>query len=173
MPVVAILGANGLVGNALAMDMRRRDFALRALARKFTPAQRAALGDDAVETPLLSLSQSELAKRLEGADIVVNTIGILQGAESMAVHCEFAARLAGACAARPEKLLIHLSIPGQEQDDRTTYSRSKREGERIIAASGAPYVILRPGFVIAPAAYGGSALMRALAALDNGLDPVD
>src|SRR5262249_42528187 len=63
------------------------------------------------------------------------------------------------------KLLVHISIPGDQADDRTAYSRSKREGERAIAASGVPYVILRPGFVVAPAAYGGSALMRALAAL--------
>jgi uncharacterized protein YbjT (DUF2867 family) len=123
------------------------------------------LGDAVIETPVLSLSQTDLAKLLDGADMVVNTIGILQGAETMAVHCEFAARLAGVCAAAPAKLLVHFSIPGQERDDCTAYSRSKREGERAIAASGAPYLILRPGFVIAPAAYGGSALMRALAAL--------
>ncbi|HKX65390.1 MAG TPA: SDR family oxidoreductase [Rhizomicrobium sp.] len=164
MPVIAILGANGLIGNALTMDLKRRGFAMRGIARRFTFAQRAALGDAAVETSVVSLSQTELAKLLGDADIVVNTIGILQGAQSVAVHCEFAARLAAVCAA-PGKLLIHLSILGQEQDDRTVYSRSKREGERAIAASGAPHVIVRPGFVIAPAAYGGSALMRALAAL--------
>jgi len=163
MSVIAILGANGLIGNALATDLKHRGFAVRGLARTFTPAQRAALGDAVVETSLLSLSQTGLAKLLEDADIVVNTIGVLQGAESVAVHCEFAARLAAAAA--PGKLLVHFSIPGQEQEDRTVYSRSKRAGERAIAASGAPYVILRPGFVIAPAAYGGSALMRALAAL--------
>ncbi len=33
-----------------------------------------------------------------------------------------------------------------------------------ISASGLSYAILRPGFVFAPAAYGGSALLRALAA---------
>lgn len=165
MSVIAILGANGLIGNALTMDLKRRGFAVRGIARRFTPAQRATLGDAAVETSVVSLSQTELAKLLDDADIVVNTIGILQGAESVAVHCEFAARLAAVCAAAPGRLLIHLSILGQEQDDRTVYSRSKREGERAIAASGAPHVILRPGFVIAPAAYGGSALMRALAAL--------
>src|SRR6202030_4249183 len=36
---------------------------------------------------------------------------------------------------------------------------------RLIAASGVAYAILRPGFVIAPSAYGGSAMVRALAAL--------
>jgi hypothetical protein len=34
----------------------------------------------------------------------------------------------------------------------------------LIAASGIAYAILRPGFVVAPAAYGGSAILRALAA---------
>jgi len=165
MPAIAILGANGLIGNALATGLRRRDFEVRGVARNFTAAQRDALGDAAIESPLLSLSQAELVQLLKDVDIVVNTIGILQGAQSVAVHCEFAARLAAICAAAPGKLLVHLSIPGQEREDYTVYSRSKREGERTIAASGAPYVILRPGFVIAPAAYGGSALMRALAAL--------
>ena len=60
---------------------------------------------------------------------------------------------------------IHISIPGAADEDRTAFSRTKREAERLIAASGIPYAILRPGFVIAPSAYGGSAMLRALAAL--------
>ncbi len=171
MPTIAVLGANGLIGNALTIDLKRRGFGVRGLARKFTATQRAALGDAAIETSLVYRSRTELAKILEGSDIVINTIGMLQGAESAVVHCEFALRLAGVCAAAPEKLLIHLSVPGQKKDDCTAFSRSKRAGERAIADSGAPYVILRPGFVVAPAAYGGSALMRALAALPMDLSP--
>ena len=162
---IAVLGANGLIGNAVTHDLKQRGFEAIGYARRFTPAQRAALAGRAVETPLLSLSPEALAGLLNGADLVVNTVGILQGAESDAVHREFAARLAAVCAAAPRKLLVHLSVPGREEDDRTLYSRTKRQGERAIAASGAPYVILRPGFVIAKAAYGGGALIRALAAL--------
>jgi uncharacterized protein YbjT (DUF2867 family) len=165
MPHIAVLGANGLIGNAVASDLRRRGFAVTGYARQFAAAQRAALGDAAVQGPLVSLPQGALARLLEDADMVVNTIGILQGAEADSVHREFPARLASVCAVAPQKLLLHISIPGNDAEDRTAYSCSKREGERIIAASAAPYVILRPGFVIAPAAYGGSALMRALAAL--------
>lgn len=168
MATIAILGASGLIGNALARDMQRRGFAVKALARHFAPAQRAALGSDAVETPLVTLAPDELARLLADCDIVVNTIGILQGAESEAVHHGFAATLAALCAAS-QKLLVHISIPGDAEDDKTLYSRSKRDGERAIAASGAPFVILRPGFVIATAAYGGSALLRALAALPLNL----
>jgi uncharacterized protein YbjT (DUF2867 family) len=164
MPFVAVLGANGLIGHALSLDLKRRGVEMRGYARHFSSAQRDALGAAALESSLPSLPQASLAKLLEDADLVINTIGILQGADSNDVHCGFVSRLAEVCAAS-EKLLVHISIPGQEQDDHTLYSRSKREGEHALMESGAPYVILRPGFVVAPAAYGGSALIRALAAL--------
>jgi uncharacterized protein YbjT (DUF2867 family) len=60
--------------------------------------------------------------------------------------------------------LVQISIPGAANEDRTAFSQTKREAERLIAASGIAHAILRPGFVVAPAAYGGSAMLRALAA---------
>jgi uncharacterized protein YbjT (DUF2867 family) len=167
-PPIIVLGANGLIGNALAMDLQGRGFAVGGQARRFTTAQVTAL-DAVVETSLLTLDNKALALLVEKAQIVVNCVGVLQGAESEAVHHTFVARLAAVCATQPQKLLVHVSIPGEERDDHTAFSRSKREGERAIAASGAPFVILRPGFVIASAAYGGSALIRALAALPFAL----
>jgi uncharacterized protein YbjT (DUF2867 family) len=59
---------------------------------------------------------------------------------------------------------VHISIPGTADADRTAFASSKREAERLIATSGIPHAILRPGFVVAPSAYGGSAMLRALAA---------
>jgi hypothetical protein len=47
-------------------------------------------------------------------------------------------------------------------EDRTAFSTTKREAER--RSPSARYAIVRPGFVVAPAAYGGSAMLRALAA---------
>jgi len=101
-------------------------------------------------------------------DVLVNCLGVLQdgpGSDTSAVHRDFVERLLAAIrdsgrAAR----LVQISIPGTADEDRTAFSMTKREAERLIAASGIPYAILRPGFVVAPAAYGGSALLRALAA---------
>lgn len=170
MAVAAILGASGLIGFDLAADLQRRGFAVQAIARRFTPAQAAALGDAAVAASPVSLSAEALTVLLADADVVVNCIGVLQGAESGAVHHAFVARLAGLCAER-SKLLIQISVPGEAEHDRTAFSRTKRAGERAIAASGAPFLILRPGFVLAQAAYGGSALLRALAMLPFDLPP--
>ncbi|MBN9546860.1 MAG: SDR family oxidoreductase [Alphaproteobacteria bacterium] len=167
-PKIAIMGAGGLIGFGLARDLAARGFALQAFARRFTRSQLWALQGCAVRTPLVPLPQNALARLLADCDIVVNCIGILQdgiGRDTDAVHREFAATLSAVCAASPQKLLIHISVPGAPEQDRTAFSRSKRQGEALIAASGAPFAILRPGFVIAPAAYGGSALMRALASL--------
>jgi uncharacterized protein YbjT (DUF2867 family) len=165
MLAIAVLGANGLIGHAMATDLRCRGFAVRGHARRFTKAQRATLGDAAVQADVASLSDARLSGLLDGADIVINAIGVLQGPDTDRLHDDFAARLAGVCARPPHKLLMHVSVPDGVGNDPTAFSQSKRRGEAAIAASGGPFVILRPGFVVAPGAYGGSALIRALAAL--------
>jgi uncharacterized protein YbjT (DUF2867 family) len=161
-PRIAVLGAGGLIGQAVTADLMRRGFAVLGLARAATAAQVTALQGALTKTKLLELSDAALGVLLAEADIVINCLGVLQGKDSDAVHRVFAARLAALCA--PSKLLIHLSVPGVAHGD-TEFSRSKRAGEAAIVASGAPFVILRPGFVVADAAYGGSALVRSLAAL--------
>ena len=88
------------------------------------------------------------------------------GSDTSAVHRDFVARLLEAIRDSGRAVrLVHISIPGAADEDRTAFSQTKREAERLIAASGIPYAILRPGFVVAPSAYGGSAMLRALAAL--------
>jgi uncharacterized protein YbjT (DUF2867 family) len=69
--------------------------------------------------------------------------------------------------------LAQIGVPGREEEDRTAFSLTKRQGERRIREAGFPAAILRPGFVLAPAAYGGSALLRALAALPIDLRAED
>ena len=99
---------------------------------------------------------------------MVNCLGVLQdgpGSDTNAVHRDFVARLLQAARDSGRAIrLVHISIPGTAETDRTAFATTKREAERLIAASGVAYAILRPGFVVAPAAYGGSAMLRALAA---------
>lgn len=142
-----------------------------AVARHFTIAQNEYFGGAAREIPVAGLSVTALASVVqEGeADVVVNCLGVLQdsaGDSTHDIHEVFVATLIAALRACPRPpLLVHISVPGNEADDQTNFSRSKRRAEHAIAASELPYAILRPGFVFAPRAYGGSALLRALAAL--------
>ena len=174
-PVIAVLGASGLIGHELACGLLRAGFDVVALARRFTPAQKSVLGAAALETPIVDLDAAALTEllRAHDVDLVVNAIGVLQdgaGGTTGDVHAGFAARLLAALQAQDKPaLLVQVSIPGADAYDTTPFARTKREAEHMIKSSGVPYVILRPGFVVAPAAYGGSALIRALAALPFSL----
>src|ERR1700730_13107114 len=166
---ILVLGASGLIGRFVTDDLRTRGFSVVAIARRFSPSQRSNALD--LELPVMSMDAAALARLIHdhAVDVVVNCLGVLQdgpGSDTRAVHRDFVERLLGAIDGGGRAVrLVQISIPGTASADRTAFSQTKREAERLIAASGLPYAILRPGFVIAPSAYGGSAMLRALAAL--------
>jgi uncharacterized protein YbjT (DUF2867 family) len=165
---ILVLGASGLIGRTVTDDLRARDFHVTGFARRFSASQKASSFD--LEAPVMSMDSAALARLIKdrNIDLVVNCVGVLQdgiGSDTRAVHRDFVERLLQAMGQSGRATrLVHISIPGLAKDDRTPFSTTKREAERLIAASGIPYAILRPGFVIAPSAYGGSAMLRALAA---------
>ncbi|MHB2264797.1 SDR family oxidoreductase [Aliihoeflea sp. PC F10.4] len=172
LPTIAVLGASGLIGQAVTMQLLQDGFRVVPVARNFATAQMTAFADAAVQRPIVGLDNQALQHLLAEmeADIVVNCIGVLQDSArrgtAQDAHAGFAARLVEAMASAEKPcLLVHLSVPGNQEDDRTAFSTTKREAERVIQDGSVAFVILRPGFVVAPAAYGGSALVRALAAL--------
>ncbi|MCP3395873.1 SDR family oxidoreductase [Bradyrhizobium sp. CCGB20] len=166
---ILVLGASGLIGRFITDDLRARGFRMVGVARSLSPAQK--MGAQDIERPILSLDTAALARLISehAVDVVVNCLGVLQdgpGSDTSAVHRDFVARLLQAIGASGRAIrLVHISIPGTAEADRTAFATTKREAERLIAASGVPHAILRPGFVVAPSAYGGSAMLRALAAL--------
>ncbi|CCE01336.1 SDR family oxidoreductase [Bradyrhizobium sp. STM 3809] len=174
---ILVLGASGLIGRFVTDDLRRRGFAAIGVARAFSASQRVSPAD--IELPIMTMDASALAAllRAHDIDVVVNCLGVLQdgpGSDTTAVHRDFVARLIAAITACGRGMrLIHISIPGAADEDHTAFATTKREAERLIAASGIPSAILRPGFVIAPSAYGGSAMVRALAALPVNLPAKD
>src|SRR5262249_13174578 len=166
---ILVLGASGLIGRYVTDDLRIRGFETIGVARSLSASQRLNALD--LEMPIMSMTSAALARLLRdhGIDVVVNCLGVLQdgpGTDTRAVHRAFVERLLQAIKDSGQAIrLIHVSIPGAANEDRTAFATTKREAERLIAASGIPHAILRPGLVIAPAAYGGSAMVRALAAL--------
>jgi uncharacterized protein YbjT (DUF2867 family) len=174
---ILVLGASGLIGRFVTDDLRGRGFRVVGVARKLSASQKNGAVD--LELPLMSMDAAAMARLLRdhGIGLVVNCLGVLQdgpGSDTAAVHREFVARLLQAI--RESRLairLVHISIPGSAETDATAFSTTKREAERLIADSGVPYTILRPGFVVALAAYGGSAMLRSVAALPIDLSPAE
>jgi uncharacterized protein YbjT (DUF2867 family) len=165
---ILVLGASGLIGRFVTGDLRERGFRVVGVARNLSGSQKTSEFD--LELPVMSMDAASLARLLADhvVDVVVNCIGVLQdgpGSDTGAVHRDFVARLLQAIRESGRAIrFVHISIPGAASEDRTAFSQTKREAERLIASSGISHAILRPGFVVAPSAYGGSALLRALAA---------
>lgn len=166
---ILLLGGSGLIGRAVTEELRLRGLTVIAIARRYAASQR--ISADDIERPIMTMTADQLSKLMAERNIgmVVNCLGVLQdgpGMDTSAVHRDFTMRLlAGIKAAAQPIQLVHISIPGAAENDHTAFSKTKRDAERMIAEAGIASTILRPGFVIAPAAYGGSALVRALAAL--------
>jgi uncharacterized protein YbjT (DUF2867 family) len=167
-PKILLFGASGLIGRLVTDDLRARGLRVTGFSRRFASSQRVSALD--LEMPVLSMDSAALARLIQDheIDVVVNCLGVLQdgpGSDVGAVHRDFVAQLLQAIGDSGRAIhLVQISIPGAADGDHTAFSTTKRDAERLIAASGVAYAILRPGFVIAPSAYGGSAILRALAA---------
>jgi len=165
---ILVLGASGLIGRFVTDDLRAQGFHVVGVARRLSASQKGSALD--LERPVMSMDVAALERLLRdhGIDVVVNCVGVLQdgpGSDTATVHCDFVARLLQAIRDSGRAIrLVQISIPGTPETDRTAFSSTKREAERLIAESGVAFAILRPGFVVAPAAYGGSAMVRSLAA---------
>lgn len=60
---------------------------------------------------------------------------------------------------------VQISAPGVTRTDRTEFFRSKAFADDALKASSLDWVVLRPGLVLSPQSYGGTGLLRMLAAM--------
>lgn len=168
-PKIAILGASGLIGYAITTGLLAQGHPTTPVARRFTKAQIAEFGPIAITAPFVDIEIKKLTQLLADQQIaiVVNCVGLLQNRgrdDTSQIHTAFTEHLVAALQQQAhDTMLVQISIPGSPQDDLTDFSRTKHQADIAIRASNLPHIILRPGFVIAPEAYGGGALIRALA----------
>jgi len=96
---------------------------------------------------------ASLAGPAEGADAVINLVGILfpTGKQTFtAVQDEGARHVAEAARAAGVRALVHVSAIGADQDASSVYARSKAAGENAVAEVFPAAVILRPSIVFGP-----------------------
>ncbi len=94
-----------------------------------------------------------VARAVQGADAVVNLVGILypaggQGFEAM--HVEAPTTIAKAAKAAGVKSIVHISTPGIDPKSQSAYARSKAEGELALRREFPDATILRPSLVFGP-----------------------
>jgi uncharacterized protein YbjT (DUF2867 family) len=166
---VLVIGATGLIGAALVARLIAGGHQVRAIARRTKRARRSVPEADWLALDIARMTNpADWQSHIAGVDAVVNCAGVLQDNphdSTRGVHVAGAGALFAACEAARVRRVVHISAIGLDRAAPTAFSQTKREGEAALTGCALDWVILRPAIVLGPAAYGGSALFRGLAAL--------
>ena len=103
--------------------------------------------------------------RLQGVDAVVNCAGILHGRHGQSlwrIHRDSPIALFKACQELDIRKIVQISAIGAEAP--TDYAASKKAADDYLMETDLDWVILRPSLVYAEGSYGGTSMLRALAA---------
>jgi uncharacterized protein YbjT (DUF2867 family) len=154
--VATVFGGSGFIGRYVVKRLAQQGYIVRIAGRN-TEAARLLKPMGAVGqiVPLFaSLSNEGTVKRaVEGADIVVNAIGILTESGSatfMAIHKDGAERIARLAAANGVGRMVHISAIGADVNSPSRYGSSKGLGEQAVLGAFPSATILRPSLVFGP-----------------------
>ncbi len=154
--LATVFGGSGFVGRHIVRALARRGWRVRAAVRRPDLAAflRPIGGVGQIEPVQANLRYpASIAAALEGAEMVVNAVGVL--AESgpqtyRALHVDGAAAVARAAKAAGVETYAHLSAIGADSKSASAYSATKGLGE-IATLEGFPdATILRPSVVFGP-----------------------
>lgn len=144
---VAVTGGTGFVGGHLLRAARAEGFEVRALTRLWRPPEE---GVDWVEG---ALDRPEtLAKLCAGADAVIHIAGLINArnrARFEEVNVGGTAAMVDAARKAKVRRFVHISSLAAREPRLSDYGWSKAKAERLVAASGLDWTIVRP-----PAVYG-------------------
>lgn len=156
---VLVAGADGFIGRHIAFHLRASGIEVLAQARR--PGRLARMGFATLAADLTELAAQDVdfwRPQLAGVTHLVWCAGLLTGTEAAfaAVHGTAPRAVLAALPGAPAVLVSAVGIEAE-----TPFARWRRQTEQVFAGA----TILRPGLVLADTSYGGSSLLRALAAL--------
>lgn len=152
-PIATVFGGSGFVGRYIVQRLANEGWRVRVAVRRPNEAlfvrSYGAVGQ--VEPVQANIRDDVTVRRaIEGADAVVNCVGILvaQGRQSFdSVQAEGAGRIARIAALLRVRKLVHVSAIGADPKGESLYARSKAAGEAAVQSAFPAAVILRPSIV--------------------------
>ena len=147
--LVTLFGGGGFLGRYVAQELLRNGARVRVAERDPSDAW--------FLKPLGGLGQTQfiaanitkpdsVARAVDGADSVINLVGILKG-DFDAIHERGAANVAQAAKAAGADALVQVSAIGADPESLSGYGRSKAAGEAAAKAAFPTATILRPSIL--------------------------
>lgn len=167
---ILILGGYGLIGLSVVRHLLVQGHQISGLGRNTTAAARQLPGVQWVEADMSALVEPGSWNRIlqqTRPEIIVNCAGALQDGlrDTVAsVHFTSIKALIGDCEKFGIRHFIQISAAGASLQSNTTFMRTKAQADSALQDAEFDWTIFRPGLVLAEQAYGGSALLHALAA---------
>lgn len=164
---VIVLGGYGLIGSVCMRALQADGFNVIGVGRSTRAARRMSPAITWRVLDLAKASIEDLRVVMSGADVVVNAAGALQDGlrdDCIAIHETLIEHLVAALERSPARV-IQISAAGVSTASSTEFFRSKARGDALLMGSDLDWVVLRPTLVLSRDAYGGTALLRASAAM--------
>lgn len=165
---ILVLGAYGFIGAEVVRGLRAAGHEVTGLGRDAVAARRVLPDVPFRQADLRALvTPAAWAPLLDGIDLVINCAGALQdgGPDDLAAVHHAAIAALGQAGARAGTGVIQISAAGVSARASTAFFRTKAAGDAALLASGARVWVLRPGLVIGQGSFGGTGLLRMLAAV--------
>lgn len=163
---VLVVGGYGLIGGYIVAELATAGHQVIGAGRDISVAERMFPYAHWRRADLATFGETEWAPLLTGVDAVINCAGALQDSprdDLQAVHLTGFLTLVRAAKAAGIHRLVHISAAGVATSP-GAFALTKLAAEDALRLVDIDWVILRPGLVLGPCAYGGSALLRGLAA---------
>ena len=154
--VATVFGGSGFIGRYVVKRLTHKGFVVRVAVRDPEGALfLKPMGAVGQVVPLYASVTNEptVHRAVEGADLVVNLVGILaerRKGDFTRVHAEGAERVARLSAAAGVGRLVHVSAIGADPAAPSEYGRTKGKGEQAVRAAFPGATILRPSLVFGP-----------------------
>lgn len=154
--VATVFGGSGFIGRYLVRLLANAGYTVRVAVRDTESALFLKPMGRVGQVVLLQApvtDEAAVAYAVEGAELVVNLVGILaegRKGDFDRVHAEGAGRVARLAAAAGVSRLVHVSALGADAGSDSAYARSKAAGEAAVRAAFPAATILRPSLVFGP-----------------------
>lgn len=150
--LVTMFGGGGFLGRYVAQDLLEAGVRIRIAERNPKSAYFIKPMGGLGQTQFVSADVTRpetLARAVEGADAVINFVGILKG-DFDKFHVEGAGNIASAAKAAGVSDFVQISAIGAAPDAASHYARSKAAGENAVRKAMPQAIIMRPSVVFGP-----------------------